>query len=79
MADKDGNQHIASALLSCGLNQYSFFSIVGRFTAEYAQAESAARRFVLTLSGIPIAKAKIIFAGMRLVDIIRTDPRPNAL
>jgi hypothetical protein len=69
MSDKDSNQNVASALLSCGLNQYSFFSIVGKFTAEYAQAESAARMFARSLSGMPIAKAKIIFDGMRLGDV----------
>jgi hypothetical protein len=69
MSDKDSNQNIARAILSCGLNQYSFFSIAGKFTAEYAQAETAARIFARSLSGMPIAKAKIIFDGMRLGDV----------
>jgi hypothetical protein len=47
----------------------SYFESLGRFIAAYAVAEAAVHELARSLSKLPEAKARVIFAGMRLSDL----------
>jgi hypothetical protein len=46
------------------------YEAVGRFVTSYANAESAVHLLARQLSGMSDEKARIVFGGMRLADLI---------
>ncbi len=53
-----------------GREDTPYFAAVGTFIAQYAKAEAAAHSLARSLSGLPEWKARVVFGGMRLPDVL---------
>ena len=49
----------------------AFFEALGRLATDYAMAEAGVHELARRISGMPDEKARLIFGGMRLIDVIK--------
>jgi|SRR5665811_17777 len=61
---------LSDYLLYGGPDRTKHYTAVGKFVTEYANAESAVHAVARSLSGLSDDKARIIFGGMRIGDIM---------
>ncbi|MBV9081603.1 MAG: hypothetical protein JOZ62_02920 [Acidobacteriaceae bacterium] len=77
---------LAAAFPTTSQRETEYFAELGRMIATYARAEAGVHFLARHLSGLPDAKARAVFGGMRLPDLterirqmMRIDETPNEI